>query len=180
MTDSYQPAGSPSHGEPAFLVIGKLRRPHGVRGEMQMEVYTDFPERLQPGVTLYIGEAHLPLQLQSCRAHGALLLVTFPEYTTPEAVGMLRNQLVFVPAADRPPLAPGEYYHHQLVGLQVMTDEGRLLGVVQEILDYPAQDVYVVRTLQGREVLLPGNKETILDVDLEQGVLRVHLIPGLV
>jgi len=174
------PAGSSNTGEPAFLVVGKLRRPHGLQGELLMEVITDFPERLQPGVVVYIGEQFVPHTIRSCRAHGtALLLLGFTACQTPEEAGMLRNQLVYVRTADRPPLPPGEFYHHQLIGLQVRSEDDLAIGVVTAVLDYPAHDIYVVRTPQGREFLLPGVSEFIRAVDLEQKILRIHLIPGL-
>src|SRR5512135_2098079 len=89
-------AGSPMHGEPAYLAVGKLRHAHGVHGEILMEVYTDFPERIQPGSMLFLGDEATPMILVKCRSHNAGLLLTFEGYTTPEAVGQLRNQIVFV------------------------------------------------------------------------------------
>ena len=175
-----QPAGSPSGGEPAFLVVGKLRRPHGVRGEILMQVITDFPERLQPGVTVFVGQQHRPELVRSRRPHGQGLLLTFDGYTTLETVGTLRNALVYVPVADRPPLPQGEYYHHQLLGLCVVSEDGRQLGRVHQILTTAAHDIYLVRGESGPEILLPATDEVILEIDLANGLLRVHLLPGLV
>lgn len=175
-----QPAGSPSGGEPAFLVVGKLGRPHGVRGEILMQVITDFPERLQPGVTVFVGQQHQPELIRSRRIHGQGLLLTFDGYTTPETVGALRNALVYVPTSDRPPLPQGEYYHHQLLGLHVVNEDGRELGRVHEILSTAAHDIYVVRGESGPEILLPAIDEVILEIDPESGLLRVHLLPGLI
>jgi 16S rRNA processing protein RimM len=172
-------AGSPVNGEPAFLAVGKLRHPHGVRGEMLMEVYTDFPERLQPGSVLYLGGAAGTLTLVKCRVHNAGLLLTFQGYTTPEAVGQLRNQLLYVRSDDRPPLEEGEYYHHQLIGLDVISDDGDTIGNVTEILETGASDVLVVRPESGPEVLIPVNDAFIQDIDLLKRVITVHLIPGL-
>ncbi len=120
--------GSPPDGEPAFLVVGKLRHPHGVHGEILMEVITDFPERLQSGMTVFVGEDHQPQRIRSLRGHGRGLLLTFDGFTTPETVGALRNAMVYVPTADRPPLPEGEYYHHQLLGLRVVSDDGQRAG----------------------------------------------------
>jgi 16S rRNA processing protein RimM len=94
-----QPAGSPSSGEPVFLAVGRLRRPHGVKGEILMDVLTDFPERLRRGTRLYIGEQHLPLTIRSARVANQALLVSFHNYDTPEAVGEFRNQVAYVSAA---------------------------------------------------------------------------------
>lgn len=175
-----QPAGSPGKGEPVFLVIAKLRRPHGVRGEVIMDVLTDFPERLKKGLVVFIGQDHRAETIRSLRQHGTALLVAFKGYDTPETVGVLRNELVYVRADDRPPLAEGEYYHHELIGLRVVDESGILLGTLIQILDTRANDVYVVRPQAGPEILLPAIESVILDIDLEKGEIRVHLLPGLI
>ena len=79
-----------------------------------------------------------------------------------------------------PDLPAGEYYHHQLLGLQVIDETGKLLGQVSEILETGANDVLVVRPSMGEEILLPAIDPVILQVNLEQGVMQVHLLPGLI
>jgi 16S rRNA processing protein RimM len=172
-------AGSPLPGEPAFLAVGKLRHPHGVHGEILMEVYTDFPERLQPGTALYLAGSEESLTLVKRRSHNQGLLLTFQGYNTPEEVGLLRNQVLYVHADDRPPLDEGEYYHHQLIDLRVTSDDGRELGVVTDILETGASDVLVIRPKFGPEVLIPVSDAFILGVDLKKGEITVHLIPGM-
>jgi len=172
-------AGSPGAGEPAFLVVGKLRRPHGVKGEMLMEVRTDFPERLRPGVTLYLEPEYSQLVLRSVRTHNNGLLVAFEGCDTPEQAGEFRNHLVAVETATRPKLPEGEYYHHQLIGLQVNTSTGQALGRVTEILATGAHDVLVVRGETGPEILIPLVDAFLREVNLAQGVMIVSLIPGM-
>ncbi len=174
-----QPAGSPTAGGPAFLAVGRLRRPHGVRGEALVEVLTDFPERLQPKTVVYAGEEHLPLTIRSRRSHNEGLLLAFAGLETPEAVGRFRNQILYVPSADRPSLPDGEYYHHQLIGLMVQEEDGQMLGRLTEILETGANDVYVVTAEDGNEILLPVIPGVVLDVDLVGKTMRVHLLPGL-
>jgi len=174
-----QLSGSPKNGEPVFLVVGKLRRPHGVHGEMLMHVLSDFPERIQPGVVLYLGSERQPIVLESVRQHAQGLLVAFEGRRTPEELGEFRNQFAYVHADDRPPLPEGEYYHHQILGLRVIDEDQRLLGKVDKILENAANDVYVVRSEQGGEILLPAIDTVILDIDLENGEMHVHLLPGL-
>jgi 16S rRNA processing protein RimM len=166
-------------GEPALLSVGKLLHPHGVWGEILMEVHTDFPERLVPGMVLYLDPPAEPLHMVRRRSHKNGLLLTFEGYTTPEAVGQLRNQVVYVRADDRPALDEGEYYHHQLLNLRVTSDEGVPLGVVTEILETGATDVLVVRPEFGTEVLIPMADSFIRAVDLSGGEITVHLIPGM-
>jgi 16S rRNA processing protein RimM len=171
--------GSPSSGEPVFLAVGKLHRAHGVQGEIIMEVLTDFPERLKTGDTLFVGTDHQPVRLKSRRWHNQNLLVSFEGYLNPEAVSAFINQLVQVRADDRPPLPEGEYYHHQLLGLQVVDENGTHLGRLKQILETGANDVYIVQPEQGKEILLPAIDSVLQTIDLAHGQIIVHLLPGL-
>src|SRR5512133_2687912 len=126
--------GSPRQGEPVFLVAGRLRRPHGVKGEIILELITDFPERLRRGITIYVGDDHMPLKIASRRVHSSFLLLSFAEFPDVDSVGELRNQLVYVRTDQLPKLPEGEYYHHQLIGLEAVNESGERLGVLEEIL----------------------------------------------
>ncbi len=167
------------HDRPDYLVVGYLRRPHGVRGEVVMEIHTDFPQRLKPGTRVFIGEQHLPLLIAQTRSHAEGLLIRFEGLDTPEAAARYRNQYVYVRAADRPPLPKGQYYHHELLGCRVVDEREGDLGVLTEILETGANDVYVVRRPDGREVLLPAIASVMLEVQVEARVVRVHLPAGL-
>ena len=164
--------------EPELLAIGKLLHPHGVHGEMLMEVYTDFPERLVPGIDLYL-DGGVSLHLTRRRSHNAGLLLTFEGYTTPEAVGQFRNRLLYVRMDNLPTLAEGEYYHHQLLQLRVTSDTGQPIGVVSEIIETGASDVLVVRPQFGPDVLIPIVDSFVQDINLSSGEITVHLIPGM-
>jgi 16S rRNA processing protein RimM len=162
-----QITGSSLPGEPVFIVVGRLRRSHGVQGEIAMEVLTDFPDRLRPNTTIYLGERHLPMRIKKKRWKDQLLLLAFDGYDTCEHVNELRNQLVYIKSDAVPPLPEGEYYYHQLFGLHVKDEAGKELGVLTEILETGANDVYVVRSPDGHEILLPAIAPVILRVDLE-------------
>jgi 16S rRNA processing protein RimM len=177
---SKAPAGSPSAGEPAFLAAGLIRRPHGVGGEALVEIYTDFPERLRANREVYVGEAHAPLTIRSSRSHNDGLLLAFEGITTPEQIGLYRNQILYVTTAGRQALPEGEYYFDQLLGIDVEDEAGRSLGQLAEILETGANDVYVVADPAGHELLLPAIPDVILSIDLERRLIRVHLLPGLV
>jgi 16S rRNA processing protein RimM len=173
-------AGSPMVGEPEYLVVGFLRRPHGVKGEILMDVHTDFPERLKTGITVFVGESYQPMVIASLRYHASGLLVRFRGIKSPEEAGLYRNTWVYVPVANRPELPEGEYYHHQLIGLNVVTDEGRDLGVLVDILETGANDVYVIRAVDGNEVLLPAIPPVVLEIKLADRQMCVHLLDGLI
>lgn len=172
-------AGSLLPGEPVFLAVGKLRHAHGIHGEILMEVFTDFPERLIPGAILYLNSENDQLRLIKCRPHREGLLMTFEGYTTPEQISQFRNQVLYVKANDRPPLADGEYYQHQLINLHVATDAGVSIGTVTEILETGASDVLVIRPEIGPEVLIPIVDTFIQSIDLTNREITVHIIPGI-
>jgi 16S rRNA processing protein RimM len=172
---SAQATGSPQPGEPVFLAVGFLRRPHGVEGEILMEVLTDFPERLRSGKLVYVGEDHQPMRITHRRTQDQALLVTFPGIDTPEAASILRNKHVYIKADNLPELPEGQYYHHQLMGMKVIDENGVEIGPLTEIIETGANDVYVATSLEGKEILFPAIESVILGVDLERNEMRVRL-----
>lgn len=171
--------GSLTGSEPVFLVVGKLRRPHGLSGEMVMEIWTDFPERLRPGVQLYVGAEHIPTRIIKARRHQQMLLITLEGFDNREAAGNLRNQFLYVRSTDIPALPEGEYYHHQLIGLMVYDEHGARLGEIRAIMETGANDVFVVQTPAGAEILVPFLDSLLIKVDLERRELHTRLLPGL-
>jgi 16S rRNA processing protein RimM len=172
--------GSPSTGEPDFLVVGKLRRPHGVQGEILMDVYTDFPERIRPGAVLYVGPQRQSLEVSTTRWHQSAMLVAFEGFADREGAAKLRNLLVYVRTAERPALPEGEFYHHQLIGMRVVEENGKFLGIVKEILETGANDILVVKTPESKEALLPLIQEVVMDINPEHHEIQVHLLAGLI
>ncbi len=166
-------AGSVNNHEPAFLVLGKLRRAHGVQGEIPLEVYTHMLELLAPDSTVYIGDSHQPYTIETTRWKQELLLIKFSEINNRTIVSTLTNQLLFVKTDQMPPLSEDEYYYHNLIGLHVYEREGPLIGVLMEILQTGANDVYLVVNEQGQEFLIPAIEEVIVDIDLDQQKMLV-------
>ena len=171
-------SGSPK-GESIYLAIGFLRRPHGLIGEMIMDLHTDFPERIKTGRRVYLGDKHESATLGSVREHGNGILVTLRGYETPEAVGRFRNHWVYVKSSEVPQLPQGQVYKYELIGLNVVDDAGNSLGEVSEVLETGANDVYVVKN-EEKEILLPAIPDVILKVDMELKIITVHLIDGLI
>jgi 16S rRNA processing protein RimM len=166
--------GSPAPGEPVFIALGFLRRTHGIYGELIMDVLTDFPERIRAGRLVYVGENHEEHKLGSVRPADKTLLVTLSGFKTPEDATRFRNSYVYARVEELPELPPGEYYHHQLVGLAVVNESGQPLGELVEVLQTGANDVYVVRTDSGGELLFPAIADVVLAVDLERQEMRVR------
>lgn len=170
--------GSPK-GESIYLAVGFLRRPHGVMGEIIMDLHTDFPERLKPGRKLYLGPQHEAFTLGSVRNHGNGMLIKIRGCDTPESVGKYRNTWVYTKSTEVPALPEGQVYKYELIGLNVIDDSGNELGSVTEIIETGANDVYVVRA-DKKEILLPAIPDVILKVDMQKKLITVHLIDGLI
>ncbi len=170
--------GSPK-GEPLYLSVGFLRRPHGLQGEIIMDLHTDFPERMKSGRKLFVGDEHKPMTLTSVRPHQSGLLVKFKGIETSDDAGKFRNQWVFIKAKDAPPLPEGQIYQHELIGFKIVDESDNPLGELVEILETGANDVYVVRDDTGKEILLPAIPSVILDVEADSRTMRVHVLEGL-
>jgi 16S rRNA processing protein RimM len=161
-----------------YLAVGRISKPHGIYGWVKMQVWTDFPERFKrPGV-FFLGPERKRVRLTGSRVVAKGMLIKLAGYDTPEAADGLREQELYIPIEAAMPLPPGEVYQYQLIGLEVWTDAGERLGVVKEVWENPANNVYVVEH-EGKTVLLPATREVILGVDLEQRRLNVHLMEGL-
>ena len=171
--------GSPS-GEPLYLSVGFLRRPHGLQGEIIMDLHTDFPERMKSGRKLFVGDEHKPMTLTSVRPHQSGLLVKFKGVETQEDAGKFRNQWVYIKAKDAPPLPAGQMYQYELIGFEVVDEQDTLLGELVEIIETSANDVYIVRNDSGKEILLPAIPSVILDLGADSRTMRVHLLEGLI
>lgn len=170
--------GSPK-GEPLYLSVGFLRRPHGLQGEIIMDLHTDFPERMKNGRKLFVGDEHKPVTLTSVRPHQSGLLVKFKGVESPDEAGKFRNQWVFIKEKDAPPLPEGHIYQYELIGFSVVDENDNPLGELVEILETGANDVYVVRDDSGKEILLPAIPSVILDLQPARRFVRVHLLDGL-
>ena len=157
-----------------FIVIGKLRRPHGVRGDMLFEVMTEFPERIIQGKHIYVGEDFQQKTVVNARNHHVGLILHIEGYDTPEDVGVLRNLMVYVPIEDLPELDDGGFYQHELIGLEVVTEDGEVLGTLSEIMETKANDVLIIVDEEGNELLLPDIETVVLGIDPDNDQIVVQ------
>ena len=160
------------------IVVGRVVRGHGLDGSLKIRSYSDNPERFRAGEPLTVsGESHAVVSGQTL-TDGHILL-RLAGVNDAHAARKLTGQWLFAPIDSAPALPPGEYYHYQLVGLPVITDQGETLGAVREILTTGSNDVYVVASDAGEEILLPAISQVIRRIDLSAGRMLVHLIDGL-
>ncbi len=165
-TSDQQESGSPQSGEPVYLAVGRIGKAHGVNGEAILYLLTDFPERLKPGKTVYAGEDHQKHIVQSVRDHHRGLIIKLKHYETLEQIETYKNQYLYVVAESLPALPAGEYYHHELLGMEVFDQQGAYYGRLTDILETGANDVYVVQH-EGKEELVPALKENLISIDVK-------------
>jgi 16S rRNA processing protein RimM len=166
------------------LVVGRVGRPHGLRGEITVEVRTDDPDqRFAVGSVLATDPADRgPLTVSGSRWHSGRLLVKFAGCTDRGAAEALRDTLLAIDSAELGPLAdPEEFYDHELIGLRVETTSGAIVGTVADVLHH-GQDLLVVDGLgqrPGAEILIPFVAAMVPDVDVAAGRLVIDPPPGL-
>jgi 16S rRNA processing protein RimM len=172
---------APASPEPRFIAIGRITRPYGIRGEVAVEVLTDFPERFDSIEVVYLGDAleAQAWQVTATRWHKDRVLLTLQSCEDRTAAERLRGLLVQVPIEEAMPLPEDEYYTYELIGLDVVTVEGEDLGRVSDVLFTSANDVYVVVGPRG-QILLPAIADVIERIDLDAGQMVVRLMEGLV
>lgn len=155
-----------------------MLRPHGVRGELRVELLTDYPERLPLHQTIYLGPDRRPYAVEGIRFHKRAALIKLATCEDRNTADGLRGQLVQIPLEQAVPLEEGEYYQFEVIGVEVVTEQGEVLGRVAEVLSTGANDVFVVHGPRG-EVLIPATDDAIRQLDLETRRMMVVLLPGL-
>lgn len=190
MTDnSLQPARGSARGtkrgsvdesaEPHFIAVGRVAKPHGIRGEVRVELLTDLPERFKWLKAIYVGE-HKPrlVDIESVRFHQGFVLLKLAGYPTRTEAELLRGELLQVPESEAIPLDEGEYFLFQLAGLQVFTEQGEFVGRISDILETGANNVFVIDG-QDQQFLVPDIPEVIASIDIENKRMEIRPIPGL-
>jgi 16S rRNA processing protein RimM len=167
--------------DPDTVVVGRIGRPHGVRGEVTVEVRTDDPDlRFVPGAVLRTDPADRgPVTVTRAHWHGTTLLLSLEGVDSREAAEAVRNTELLVDVADLPEIEdPDSFYDHQLVGLAVRLPDGSVLGEVSAVR-HEAQDLLVVRRRGAGDVLVPFVAAIVPTVDLDGGFVEVEPPEGL-
>ncbi|HEV8023577.1 MAG TPA: ribosome maturation factor RimM [Candidatus Nanopelagicales bacterium] len=163
-----------------LVVVGRIGRPHGIRGAISIEVRTDEPDRrLAPGCVV-VTDSGVSLRIESSTWHSGRLLLTFEGYTDRTSVEALRGEIISVERDElEEPDDPEEFYDSALVECQVFDTAGETIGIVREVAHLPAQDMLVVDTADGREVLIPFVAAIVPTVDIAERRIVVDPPPGL-
>jgi 16S rRNA processing protein RimM len=169
--------------EPRWVPIGKIVRPHGVRGEIKIYPYGETLAFKGKGDEFQVGLSHTgepcKLTVVNLKTHGKFWVGQFQELISRDEAQKLVGEEIYLPQDLLPPTSEAEYYHYQLIGLTVDTKAGSTIGILRRIFETGGHDVYVVEGTEGQEVLIPAVEDIICHVDLEADRMVVNLPEGL-
>jgi 16S rRNA processing protein RimM len=166
-------------GLPTLVSVGRIVKPHGMKGHVKVMPFVSRPERFRELETIWITnqseEVLLKTTLEECSWLHQFALIKFGGIDSLEAAEGLRNCWMGIPAENVPPPPDGEYYAFQIVGLSVIDLNGKEIGRVTDTEKYPASDVYVVQLKDGRTILIPVSADVITKIDLEHSQITVDI-----
>ncbi len=157
-----------------LIAVARITTPHGVRGEVKLQPLTDFPHRFAETESLLLADGTRMI-LESARLQRDTVLAKFKGMDTPEAWIPFRRQELFITEDALMPLPAGQYYIHQIIGLEVVDESGAVQGTVGDVLQTGSNDVYVVKTSDGKEILLPAIDTVVKRIDVPAGRMVVVL-----
>ncbi|WP_425060820.1 Ribosome maturation factor RimM [Sporomusa carbonis] len=160
--------------ETDLITIGKIVAPHGVRGDVRILPLTDFPDRFYDMKAAFVENCG-QLKLEAVRKHKQFILLKFAGIDTMNDAERLRGKLIKIGREDLVKLPEGQYYIFDIIGLNVITEDGEQLGVVTDVLQPGSNDVYVVEQQGKRELLIPAIKEVVKKIDIAAKQMVVKL-----
>lgn len=165
-----------------LIRVGVIASTHGIRGEVKIYPTTDDPDRFLELETVYLEtrKEMRELKIQSVKFFKKMAIVKFEGIDNINDIEKYKGCGLFIPREEAVELDEDEYYFADIIGMEVVTEEGTVLGILRDVLETGANDVYIVKKPDGGELLLPAIHECILDVDTEKNQMRVHLMKGLV
>ncbi len=159
-----------------FITIGRILTTWGVKGKLRVRAETDFPQRFAPRSKVYVNRQ--PMTINSAEWHREKLIIKLDTIDSIEDARKLRGETIEIHRSQVHPLPEGQYYHFQLIGLEVRTTQGEVLGNITEIISTASNDNYVVRGTRG-EILIPAIEDVVKSIDLDKGYLVIKPIEGL-
>ena len=164
-----------------YLEVGQIVNTFGIKGMVKVKPFTDNIKRFdeQKDVYIKLSKGIKEYEIEEVKYHKNMVLLKFKGVETIEEANLLRNSYILVDRKKEKPLEEGTYYIVDLLGLEVFTDEGVLLGNLKDIFNTGSNDIYVVEDENKKEILLPAIQDVIKNIDLEGKKITVHLIDGL-
>lgn len=165
-----------------YLEIGQIVNTFGIKGMVKVKPFTDdTKKRFDNLKKVYIQNKNerKEYEIEEVKYHKEMVLIKFKGIENPEDANLLRNCYLVVDRDEEEPLEEGTYYIVDMIGLEVYTDEGEKLGILDDVFNSGSSDIYVVKNELGKQILLPAIEDVIKNIDMEQRKMIVHLIPGL-
>ena len=165
-----------------LLQVGVITQTHGVRGEVKVFPTTDDAARFKKlkHVMLDTGKETLPLEIESVKFFKQFVILKFKGFDNINDIERYKRCPLLVERENAVPLEEGEYFIADMIGMKVITDEGESFGILKDVMETGANDVYVIEHPSEGEVLVPAIKECILDVDIENRQMKIHVMNGLI
>lgn len=157
--------------------IGKIVNTFGIKGEIKVVIYTDNIKQFEKGKIIYVGNEKM--KIEKSRYQKGMMIIKLEGIDNMTQAENIRDKVISVERSLEK-LPEGTYYIADLINLDVYTDEGKLLGKVKDIYNTGANDIYVINTLENKEILLPAIKQVIKNIDLENKKITVHILKGLI
>lgn len=167
----------PSQSRVGFRAIGRVVKPRGLNGELKVFPLTNFPERFDPGATILVGEAEYTIEASHWETN--IVFIRLAGVRHRDQAEALRDALVEVPESDRANLDQNEYYLDEIEGCAVVDPNGTSIGVLREVLQPGANDVYVVTRQDHADLLIPAIPDVVLEVRIADHTIVVDIPPGL-
>lgn len=164
-----------------ILQVGVITSPHGVRGEVKVFPTTDDAKRFKrlKEVLLDTGKEKLPLEIEGVKFFKKFVILKFKGIDNMDDVQKYRQMGLYVTRQNAVRLAKDEYFIADLMGLKVLDEDGTEIGILKEVIETGANDVYNITLHDGRTLLLPAIKQCVLQVDVEEGFIKIHILDGL-
>ena len=164
-----------------LLQVGVITTTHGIRGEVKVFPTTDDPKRFLDlkNVILDDGKTTLDLEIKNVKFFKNLVILKFKGIDNINDIEKYKKAGLYVTREDAVELEEDEYFIADLIGMDVISDEGEQLGTISDVLQTGANDVYVISSKGQKDLLLPAIHECVLDVNVEERTMKVHLMPGL-
>lgn len=163
------------------LKVGVVTSVHGIKGEVKVFPTTDDSRRFKKLKQVYLdtGKEMLPLEIEGVKFFKQMVILKFKGYENPDDVMKFRQKELWIDRKDAVRLSKDEYFIADLIDMEVCDEEGKLIGILKDVISTGANDVYAVETPEGREVLFPAIRQCVLDVDTEARKMTVHVMEGL-
>ncbi len=163
-----------------MYLVGKVLKPQGIKGEVKVEVITSFPEHFELLSELFLDDkGKVALEIEKTRVSKNFVFIKFRNIQTRNEAETFRNKYLYIPESELLPLEDDEFYHHEIIGLSVFSEQGLYIGKIVDIEMYPENDMLAIKSDDKEIHLIPVVKELIKKIDIESQKVTIKVLDGL-